>query len=413
MKARRLDELPLAQRQRFAAGRVWAAHQAPYLASALLALDPVVIELEEGEQADLSAFPAEGRFHVYIDPAVLERTEAPELGFWLIHQVSHLLRSHAARFPERRGDEDEQPVWGRTQGQKRWNLASDCEIDDDLLSHLALPERAVTPQGLGFDPNLTGEQYWDLIGFERARTTHGSDCGSGCDGQRRGWDCDRPGLSRAACRRVGRETARRIKEHVRDRGTVPQGWERWADGLLEPTVDWRRELAAHIRHGAADVAGRVDFTYRRPSRRQAAVPGIVLPSLRQPLPRVAVVVDTSGSMSDGMLGQALGEIGGVLRSIGIARRDLRVVCCDAEAYEAQTVRDLGKVTLAGGGGTDMGRGVEAAASLRPAPDLILVLTDGFTPWPPAPPPRTEVVVGLMDSRGQTPSWARTVLVGDE
>ena len=132
MKAQRLDELPLEQRQRFAAGRVWAAHQAPYLASALLALDPVVVELEEGEQADLSAFPTDRRFHVYVDPAVLERTEAPELGFWLIHQVSHLLRSHAPRFPERRGDDDEQPVWGRTQGQKRWNLASDCEIDDDL-----------------------------------------------------------------------------------------------------------------------------------------------------------------------------------------------------------------------------------------------------------------------------------------
>ena len=88
-----------------------------------------------------------------------------------------------------------------------------------------------------------------------------------------------------------------------------------------------------------------------------------------------------------MLGQALGEVGGVLRSLGVARRDLRVVCCDAEAYEAQTVRDLGKVELAGGGGTDMGRGVEAAAALRPAPHLIVVLTDGFTPWPPAPPPR--------------------------
>jgi predicted metal-dependent peptidase len=116
-------------------------------------------------------------------------------------------------------------------------------------------------------------------------------------------------------------------------------------------------------------------------------------------------------MSDAMLGQALGEIGGVLRSIGIARRDLRVVCCDAQAYAAQTVRELGKVTLAGGGGTDMGRGVEAAAALRPAPDLILVLTDGFTPWPTAPPRRTEVVVGLMDERGRTPSWARTVVVG--
>jgi predicted metal-dependent peptidase len=237
------------------------------------------------------------------------------------------------------------------------------------------------------------------------------DCGSGCDGQARPWDCNRPGLTRAACRRLCRDVARRIRDHVRSRGTVPGGWERWADDILEPTVNWRRELAAQIRRGAADVAGRVDFTYRRPSRRQAAVPDIVLPSLRQPLPRVALVIDTSGSMSDGMLGQALGEVGGVLRSLGVARRNLRVICCDADAYEAQSVRQLGRVELSGGGGTDMGRGVQAAADLRPRPDLIVVLTDGLTPWPPAPPAGIRVIVGLMDETGHTPDWADTVLVG--
>jgi predicted metal-dependent peptidase len=117
-------------------------------------------------------------------------------------------------------------------------------------------------------------------------------------------------------------------------------------------------------------------------------------------------------MSDGMLAQALGEVGGVLRSVGVARRDLRVICCDAQAYEAQAVRELGRVELPGGGGTDMRRGIQAAADLRPAPNLIVVLTDGLTPWPSAPPERTQVVVGLMDETGSTPSWADVVLVGE-
>jgi hypothetical protein len=59
----------------------------------------------------------------------------------------------------------------------------------------------------------------------------------------------------------------------------------------------------------------------------------------------------------------------------------------------------------------MRRGVEAAASLRPQPQLIVVLTDGYTPWPPGPPPGIRVVVGLMDERGSSPDWADTVLVG--
>jgi predicted metal-dependent peptidase len=418
VRNKRLDELPPALRERFAAGRVWAAHQAPYLASALLALDPVVVELDDDDDAvvvDLSAFPTDRRWHVYVDPEVLATTEVPEIGFWLLHQVGHLLREHAKRFPERVTDLDVQPLGGRTPAQRRWNLSSDVELNDDLSTEdLVLPRRGATADGLGLLPDLVAEEYWDRLDPSHADTRESikraCDCGSGCDGQERPWDCA-GGLTRTAIARICRDTARRIRDHVRRRGTVPGRWARWADEILEPTVDWRRELASQIRRGAADVAGRVDYTYRRPSRRQAAMPNVVLPSLRQPLPRVAVVIDTSGSMSDGMLGQALGEVGGVLRSLGIGRKHLRIVCCDAEAYEAQSVRELGQVELPGGGGTDMRRGVEAATELRPQPQLVVVLTDGFTPWPPAPPPGVRVVVGLMDDQGETPDWADTVLVG--
>jgi predicted metal-dependent peptidase len=213
-------------------------------------------------------------------------------------------------------------------------------------------------------------------------------------------------------RLVARNTARRIREHMRERGDTPAGWRRWADDVLEPSVNWRRQLAAHVRRGAAEVAGRVDFTYRRPSRRASAIPDVVLPSLRQPLPQVALVIDTSGSMSDAMLGRALGEVAGVLRSLGVARRNLRVIACDARAYQAQAVRDLGAIRLEGGGGTDMAAGLDAAVALRPRPDLIIVLTDGYTPWRSAPPGGIRVVVGLMDRGGRTPDWAETVLVGD-
>jgi predicted metal-dependent peptidase len=113
-------------------------------------------------------------------------------------------------------------------------------------------------------------------------------------------------------------------------------------------------------------------------------------------------------MGDDMLGQALGEVNGVLRSLGLGRRDLRVVCCDAQAYEAQRVFDVRAVRLAGGGGTDMGVGLAAAVGLKPRPDLVIVLTDGHTPWPATPPPNIRVVVGLMDPTGTSPDWATTV-----
>jgi hypothetical protein len=63
----------------------------------------------------------------------------------------------------------------------------------------------------------------------------------------------------------------------------------------------------------------------------------------------------------------------------------------------------------------MGAGIHAATGLRPKPSLIIVLTDGFTPWPEAPPKGTQVIVGLLARAVGTPSWrpphwARCVLI---
>ncbi|HEX3592778.1 MAG TPA: VWA-like domain-containing protein [Pseudonocardiaceae bacterium] len=402
----RLDTLNLTQRQTWAAARVWTARRAPYLASAILALEPIVVH-HDGEY-DLSALPTDQAWHVYLDPAVLDATDVPTLGFWLLHQVTHLLRRHGDRYPGEAATTA--ALHGRNADQRRWNVAGDAEIDDDLRAEdLTVPGEAVLPAQLGLPDGWLAEQYWDRLADQPPRDEP-PDCGTGADGQPRGWNCGLPGLSETNRKLLCRDTARRIREHTRARGDVPAGWQRWADDVLEPVVDWRRSLRAAVRRGVAEIAGRVDFTYRRPSRRAAALPDIVLPSLRQPLPIVAVVIDTSGSMSDGMLGQILAEVGGLLGSLGVGRTRLRVVCCDATAYDAQRVLDAKDVLLLGGGGTDMGAGLAAAADLRPSPDLVIVLTDGHTPWPPRPPGKAKVIVGLMDRAGSVPDWATSVLI---
>ena len=422
----RVDALSVTQRQKWAASRVWTARQAPYLASAVLALDPVVVGQESAKAGsggfDLSAFPTDLAWHVYLDPKAVDAAEVPEIGFWLLHQVTHLLRHHADRYPGPKAETAPSgtPLSGHDPSQRRWNAASDAEIDDDLnTEQLRVPEPAVTPAKLGLPDGWLAEQYWDALGDASSETSRKAagrtpsdscDCGTGVDGQSRPWNCEGGGLSATGRKLVARDVARRIREHSQMRGDVPAGWKRWADEQLEPVVDWRRVLRSAVRRGVADVAGRVDFTYRRPSRRAAALPDVVLPSLRQPRPTVAVVIDTSGSMSDGMLAQVLGEIAGLLAGMGIARDRLSIVCCDATAYEAQRVASAKEVLLLGGGGTDMGAGLAAAEALRPVPDLIIVLTDGHTPWPPRPPRRSRVIVGLMDPSGSVPEWATHVLI---
>ena len=95
---------------------------------------------------------------------------------------------------------------------------------------------------------------------------------------------------------------------------MPAGLLRWAELTVQPAVDWRRVLAAELRRAVADTAGAVDYSYRRPSRRAPVAGQVVLPALRRPVPEVAVVCDTSGSMTEDLLAAALAEVEGLLRS---------------------------------------------------------------------------------------------------
>jgi hypothetical protein len=59
----------------------------------------------------------------------------------------------------------------------------------------------------------------------------------------------------------------------------------------------------------------------------------------------------------------------------------------------------------------MGAGIAAALATKPKPAVIVVLTDGYTPWPSSPPKGTRVIVGLLgDHPPQAPAWARAVRI---
>lgn len=94
-----------------------------------------------------------------------------------------------------------------------------------------------------------------------------------------------------------------------------------------------------------------------------------------------------------------------------------MLAVDTAVHASRRVTRVEQVELAGGGGTDMGAGIAAAAALRPRPSIVIVLTDGYTPWPDRAPPGVRVVVGLlaephMPAGWPPPEWARTVVIED-
>ena len=390
MTSRRDGDIP-----GLAAGRLWAASRFPYLASGLFGAQVLA-------EPGIGTVAVDDSWRLHADPGLTAGWTPAELGSVLVHHVSHLLRAHGERATAVGVSDDDTRAWVR---------GADAEINDDLVAAgLALPGRPVLPADLGAPPGLLAEQYF-IAGQRPDEGGWDLDCGSGADGLGRPWDqAGQPGLSPWQAQLLCRQVAQDCVRHAREPGTVPGGLLRWAEQLLRPAVDWRRLLAAELRRAVADTAGAVDYSYRRPSRRASVAGPVVLPALRRPVPEVAVVCDTSGSMTEDLLAAALAEVDGLLRSLGLARQ-LRVLACDTAVAPARRITSARQVELIGGGGTDMGAGIAAAAALRPRPAVTVVLTDGYTPWPARPPRGIRVVVALLgDEAPDGPDWARAVRV---
>jgi predicted metal-dependent peptidase len=393
-------------REKLAAARLMAVRQMPYFARALFALQP-------RPSLGTPTFAVGRGYLLKVNPGFVESQGVPTLAVGLIHEACHLLRNHAKRAE----------ALGVGPGQAAaWNVAADAEINDDLRDLSGAPEWWITPESLGQPEGLLAEQYYrSLPSFgglafgesgqdgEGQEAVGSPDCGSGCRGGNDPDDAGGPrGLSERSVDAIARQVAAAVLDAAKTTGRVPAGLVRWAEGLLaDPQVDWRVELAALVRGAVAQVAGGVDYSWSRPSRRldHRVVPRVLLPSLRRPVPKVGVVVDTSGSMSEVDLAAALAEVDGILRAVGTV--GVEVYACDSAVAEAQRVFDARQIQLVGGGGTDMGVGIAAAVEGRC--DCVVVLTDCETPWPDSPP-GVPVVVGAVTDKvpSGVPEWAEVV-----
>ncbi|MFE6494581.1 VWA-like domain-containing protein [Streptomyces sp. NPDC057748] len=391
-------ERPRLDLTKLLAARYRAATERPYLASALYALSVVA-------STGVPTMGVDRHWRCYVSPAFVDGTPVAELAAVWLHEVAHLLRDHHGRAGRLPAADQRDP--------HRVNVAQDCEINDDLIADgLPLPAGRMEPRLFGLPTGQLFEAY--LPRLPPGPPPH--DCGSGAHGRPVPWELtgtDGPNrVGPVEAEALRRHAAAAMRAHRRGRGSLPAGWERWAEQVLEPTVDWRQALAGAVREAAAWASGAVDYTYRRPSRRSAALRGVVLPSLRRPLPRVAVVIDTSGSMGDEELGSALAEVTGVLREVGIRGNHVTVLACDADVHSVSRVTAAEQITLSGGGGTDMRVGITAALAARDRPDIVVVLTDGHTPWLDEAPSCRVVAALIGPAAPQPPRWVETVRVTD-
>lgn len=369
-------------------------------------------------------------WRVYYDPEVIPTVDTRFLAFDLYHELCHLLRKHGERFEKMKLD----PLI--------YNIASDLSINGDAreiastTGGLVRPsEGIVLPDHFDLPCGKSAEWYYEkllelrdeggdgggAVGGSRkgqqgpksgkeggpSGSGHGH-CG-GCAGNPNPWENNASpegsgdGMPRGLAPTEARMVAVQVAYAAKRQGNAPAGWKRWADEVLEPPrVDPRMLFKHTVSSRLGQIAGKLDYTYAYPSRRQFVAPQVILPGMYAPQIRLAVVIDTSGSISNKELAYELAFVKEAIKSAFI--HETYVYSCDYAANlagKAFTQSDIRRLDIRGGGGTSMRNGVLKAQECRPS--LIIVLTDGYTDWPsPEELKGIPVIWGLVGKSPPTP-----------
>jgi predicted metal-dependent peptidase len=407
----------------------------PYMSHILFALRPF-------NSNETKTFACDDKYRLYINFDYVQEEFSNRLSSEaLLHECGHLFSNDFARA-------NEAAVPTTRAARKLWNRAADAANNDDLVEAgcVALGEYGVLAEQFGAERHELAETYYAILKNQPPPpksqkqpgdpgdgdgTDGGSDGGGDSDeddddegcGSASGNpspaeedDTGDPGVSDIERELKQIATAGEIRAFAdKHPGTVPGGLLKTAEIILAPpVVSWRRVLAGFVRQSIASRAGDHESTYRRRNRRIPVFNGVAMPGLHTPIPTVAVVRDTSGSVNTEMFLAATNEIIGIAKQLGV--RDQQLVILDVDTVVGATVkfrRNDDLTNRAGNGGTDMGVGIESA--MKHKPSVIVVMTDGYTPWP-TERPRVPVVVCLIDEASDyypTPEWAKVVHVKDE
>jgi predicted metal-dependent peptidase len=321
-------------------------------------------ELVETDQIDTAA--TDGA-RIYYNLAFLESLDDSTGVFVVCHEIFHIILKHALR----QGSRD----------KELWNIACDHAINLQLKAcgFSVWKEALCDAQYAG----LCAEQIYEgLLAEEQA----GGDPRGGDSGQLARDLMGSGNLSAEERTEIARTVDQRVARAAACAKASGQGspfLDRLLGEVLGAVTPWREYLRDYMTRVTQD-----DESWGRRNRRFADVFLPARHTLR--VGDIVMIGDTSGSISHKALREVAGEVSAVADAV--QPEVIRMVWADTkvageESFECGQPID---VHPCGGGGTDMRAPLAYVEKYDPS--VVVLLTDGETPWPTVEPPYPLIVV---------------------
>lgn len=365
-----------------ARARMMLAH--PFFATLLMSLDAVETDtLPDGSPNHTLATDMKKIY--YNRKFIEEHMPTVELVmFGFAHEVLHVAFENGLRMQKR------DPLI--------WNLAT------DFANNLILYESGFTLlPGCLYDPALKGQSadqiYEKLIKQARKQQAAGGS-GKPGDGGIPGFDTMHgengdlvsPGTSSTAeeaeLRQGIQQKVAQAANMARMAGKLSGNLEHFINEVLDPKVPWQALLRDYMTKVTKN-----DETWSRRNRRFATV---YLPTRHsERMGEIVVIGDTSGSIGNTELCQYMAEVNAIVEDVHPER--VRILWADTKVAGEQVFEDGEPVVPVpmGGGGTDMRVPLKAAAQHEP--EVVVLFTDGYTPWPADEPGYSLIVCCTTDA----------------
>lgn len=333
---------------------------------------------------------------VYINPEFFLKTltNRKQRSFVLCHETLHIALDHIGRQID------------RSYNGALWNIATDYAING-FLKDPAFPELEMPTFGLWRNDfvGFTADKIYHLLLDENGGDTNkaiqnngGDPFGDGEGEGAGGFDAPRPfdqigsekGSKEEELKNRSLLNAAIAEQHKRRNKKIGTGAASLIEQLeefLKPKIPWQTLLYEYITSKSTNRS-----TYNRLSRRSTST--VVFPSMTGDNINLAFGVDTSGSMGNSELQQALGGLYQICE--GFDSWNVTLLTCDTKAhvigeYNSDEGDDFKSISRewVGGGGTSLEDMITMPNSFEGAPDVIVIITDGHIPEAPMDKAATE------------------------